>query len=84
MTKRKEQPAPPPEISEETLQEVAASITEVTEVNWRYVGPDYSLGIQLSGRRDLIRPRDLSPEQIAALIEQHPKCAAWWLPEEKL
>lgn len=84
MPKTKQTTAADPVIPEESLNEAAAAISEVTEVRWRYVGPEYTLGIQLHGRRDLLRPLDMSPDQVATLIEQHPKCAAWWLPEEKL
>lgn len=48
---------------------------------WRYVGPDYTEGIAIGGRRDLVRPRDMSRAEAERLIEQHPKCAAWWLLE---
>jgi hypothetical protein len=69
---------------EASLPEAVASGAEVTEVNMEYIGPDYATGIMIHGSKELIRPRDFSPEQIAAFLEKHPNRANWWFPSEKL
>lgn len=48
---------------------------------WRYVGPDYTEGIRIGGSPYLVRPREMPIAEAKILIEEHPKCAAWWLLE---
>lgn len=62
------------------LLEAAASLATVTEIHLEYVGPNYNLGIELPGSRDLIRPREFSFEQIADFTEKHPEYTEWWAP----
>lgn len=66
---------------DETAAEMQELIEASAEKIRRYVGPDYDLGIQIYGRAGMVRPRDLDAAGIELLIQQHPKCAAWWLHE---
>ncbi len=78
-TKKTEEQETPSNI-ETALQEAAVSMAEVTFVHLEYVGPDYTHGIQLPGRKDLVRPREFTPEQIGDFTEQFPKYTSWWIP----
>lgn len=44
---------------------------------WRYVGPYYERGIQLSSG-NLLRPNDWTDEEVDAKLADHPEYAAWF------
>jgi hypothetical protein len=65
------------------LLEAAVSGAVVTEIHLDYVGPDYDLGIQIHGRKDLVRPREFTPAEIADFTEKYPSYTHWWFPAGK-
>lgn len=65
------------------LLEAVASVAVVTEVNWVYDGPEYDKGIEIHETRDMIRPRDFSPEEVAEFVANYPKYSTWWKPVEQ-
>lgn len=44
----------------------------------KYVGPEYKYGIVIPGTTIQVKPKEMTPAEIAELIAMYPPAADWW------
>lgn len=62
----------------EEIKAAAPPILKKKELVYTYVGPYYNTGIRLPNGGAMIKPKELTTQQVTELIKAYPKLAGWF------